>query len=316
MTITDRPAALAGRPASPRLARVVLVLLAFGFLAFALFAGKPALAQEPRFTPTRFSVEVVGEGRDVIFVPGLATSREVWREAADRLGPGYRVHLVQVKGFGEPAGPNGQGPVLEPLVEELARYIADNRIERPAVVGHSLGGLVALMLAIDHPQLPGKLLIVDAFPWFGVTATRPGTEASVAAIEPQARMMRDTLVASYGSPGQSADAAIAGYVLDQSKLPLLREWTAGADPRVVGQLVYEDLTTDLRTRIAAITAPLTMIYPWNERYPTREQAEAFYRANYAALPGTELVAVGPAAHFVMTDQPDAFQAALERFLAE
>jgi hypothetical protein len=83
-------------------------------------------------------------------------------------------------------------------------------------------------------------------------------------------------------PAQSADAAIAGYVLDPEQAPPAARMDRRADPRVVGQLVYEDLTTDLRTRIAAITAPLTMIYPWNERYPTREQAEAFYRANYAA----------------------------------
>jgi pimeloyl-ACP methyl ester carboxylesterase len=298
-------------PAFPRpLARLAAILLAC--LALALGTA-PAAAE-----PTRFSVEVSGEGPDVIFIPGLATSRGVWAETVEALGPGYRVHLVQVKGFGEPAGPNAQGPVLEPLVEELARYIADNRIGRPAVVGHSLGGLIALMLGAQHPALPGKLMIVDAFPWFGVTAIPPGTDATVAAIEPQARRMRDALVASYGTPaaGQGNDAAIAGYVVDQGKLPLLREWTADADPRVVGQLVYEDLVADMRERIAGIAAPLTLVYPWNERFPTREQAEPFYRAQYAKAPQAELVGIGPAAHFVMTDQPAAFQQALERFLRD
>jgi pimeloyl-ACP methyl ester carboxylesterase len=295
--------------AFPRpLARLAATLLAC--LALALGA-LPASAE-----PTRFSVEVSGEGREVIFIPGLATSREVWRDAVRALGPGYRVHLVQVKGFGEPAGPNAEGPILEPLVEELARYIADNRIERPAVVGHSLGGLIALMLGAEHPALPGKLMIVDALPWFGATVTPPGPDATVAALQPQARRMRDALVASYGTPaaGQGTDAAIAGYVVDRAKLPLLRAWTAGADPRVVGQLVYEDLVTDMRERIADIAAPLALVYPWNERFPTREQAEPFYRAQYAALPAAQLVGIGPAAHFVMTDQPAAFQQALERFL--
>ena len=301
-----------------RLTHIRIALFILSLLAAALLAAGPARAQAGVFTPTRFSVTVSGEGKDVIFIPGLATSRGVWQGAAERLGPGYRVHLVQVKGFGEPAGPNAEGPVLEHLVDELARYIADNGLEHPAIVGHSLGGLAALMLGVEHPALPGRLMIVDAFPWYGVTVTPPGAQATVASIEPQAKIMRDALVASYGTPQspEQAEAAIARYVLDPGKLPLLREWTAEADPRVVGQLVYEDLITDLRPRIADITAPLTMVYPWNERYPTREQAEAFYRASYAALPHAELVAVGPAAHFVMTDQPDAFQAALEEFLAE
>jgi pimeloyl-[acyl-carrier protein] methyl ester esterase len=286
-----------------RLILIVLFVIALG--------TRPALAQEP----TRFSVEVSGEGHDVIFIAGLATSRGVWADAAAGLGPGYRVHLVQVKGFGEPAGPNAAGPILAPLVEELARYIADNELERPAVVGHSLGGLVALMLGADHPQLPGKLLIVDALPWFGATMA---PNATVASLEPQARQLRDAMIASHGTPqaGQATEAAIAGYVVDPAKLPRLREWTADADPRVTGQLVYEDLATDWRARIADIAAPVTVVYPWNERFPTQAQAEPFYRANYATLPQAELVGIGPAAHFVMTDQPAAFQQALERFLRD
>jgi pimeloyl-ACP methyl ester carboxylesterase len=280
-----------------------------------LFAAQPSPAQQPAFTPTRFSVEVSGEGPDVIFIPGLATSRGVWQASADQVRAHHRVHLVQIKGFGEPAGPNAQGPVLQPLADELARYIADNHIDRPAVVGHSLGGLVALMLGADHPELPGKLMIVDAFPWFGVTLT-PNADATPQSLEPQARQLRDTLVGLYGTPqaDQATAASVAGYVLDQSKLPLLRVWTAGADPRVIGQLAYEDIMTDLRPRLGRITAPLTMVYPWNERYPTRAQAEPFYRANYTALPQARFVGIGPAAHFVMTDQPEVFEAALEQFL--
>jgi pimeloyl-ACP methyl ester carboxylesterase len=298
------------------LARLTMILLAG--LALALGGARPAWAQEPAFDPTRFSVEVSGEGPDVNFIPGLATSRGVWADAAAELGSGYRVHLVQVKGFGEPAGPNAQGPVLAPLVEELARYIADNGIERPAIVGHSLGGLMALMLGADHPALPGKLLIVDAFPWLAVPGTPSGEEVTVAMIEAQVRPVRDAIVASHGTPAadQPDDSAIAGFVVDQGKLPRLREWTGGADQRVFGQLLYEDLITDWRERIADITAPLTLIYPWNERNPTRAEAEPFYRASYAKLPGARLVGIGPAAHFVMTDQPVAFQAALEGFLRD
>ena len=263
MTIPSRP-----------LARLAAILLACLTLAL---GARPALAQDA-FVPTRFSVEVSGQGQDVIFLPGLATSREVWRDAAETLGSGYRVHLVQVKGFGEPAGPNAQGPVLAPLVEELARYIAENGLEHPAIVGHSLGGLMALMLGADHPALPGRLMIVDAFPWFGVTVA---PQATVATIEPQARQIRDAMAGSYGTPaaGQGTEAAIAGYILDPAKLPRLREWTALADPRVTGQLAYEDLTTDWRERIANIAAPMTVVYPWNERFPTQAQAEPFYRAN-------------------------------------
>ena len=76
--------------------RRTLILAA---VALAL-AGAPAAAQ--RFEPTRFSVEVRGQGPDVILIPGLTAGREVWRATAAAV-PGYRYHLIQVAGFaGEP----------------------------------------------------------------------------------------------------------------------------------------------------------------------------------------------------------------------
>src|SRR4051812_4807299 len=91
-------------------------------LALAL-VGAPAAAQ--RFQPTRFSVEVIGRGPDVLLIPGLPSGRDVWRATAAAL-PGYRYHLLQVSGFaGETARGNRVGPVLAPLADEIIRYIAD-----------------------------------------------------------------------------------------------------------------------------------------------------------------------------------------------
>ena len=100
----------------------------------------------------RFTIEVVGEGPDVVLIPGLASPRAVWDAQKAALSGRHRLHLVQVRGFGgEDPGPNASGPVLEPLVKELADYIDDEIVGRekkapPAVVGHSLGGLVGLMI--------------------------------------------------------------------------------------------------------------------------------------------------------------------------
>jgi len=310
MTRKTETAALTGRSVVPLFA----LLLACLYI-FLSFTPRTALAQEA-FSPTRFSVEIVGEGPDVIMIPGLSTTREVWRGNAEQLKSEYRLHLVQVKGFGEPAGPNADGPVLQPLVEELARYIEANHIDHPAVVGHSLGGLVALMLGADHPDLPGRLMIVDSLPWYGAAVAPAG--ATPETIEPQARMLRDAMAAAQGTPqaAQMTESALAGYVVDKSKLLLLREWTKDADLRVSGQLAYDDLIADMRETIAGITAPLTMVYPWNETSPTQEQADAFYRQQYAALPTAQFIGIGPAGHFLMADRPEEFQDALAAFLAK
>lgn len=304
--------ALTGKPL------VLPALLAFfTAMLIAIFAIFPANASaQENFTPTRFSVEVAGEGSNVIFIPGLSTSREVWRPNAAQIADSHRVHLIQIKGFGEPAGPNAEGVILAPLAEELAQYIAQEAPENPAIIGHSLGGLLALMLGAEYPDLAGRLMIVDTFPWYASAMIPPGAEVTLAQIEPQAAMLRDGVRATYGQtlPEEANDATLKNYIVDQSKLSVLRELTANADPRVVGQLVYDDLTTDMREDIAKITAPLTVLVPSNDAIGPLEQTEAFYRTEYAAAKGANIVMIAPAAHFLMLDQPEAFAAALADFL--
>ncbi|HEV2865188.1 MAG TPA: alpha/beta hydrolase, partial [Allosphingosinicella sp.] len=85
-------------------------------LAFGLAACNSSLVEAaPRFEPTRFSVQVRGEGPDVILIPGLTSGRQVWNATVNAV-PGYRYHLIQVAGFaGEAARGNAQGPMVAPL---------------------------------------------------------------------------------------------------------------------------------------------------------------------------------------------------------
>ncbi len=53
---------------------------------------------------------------------------------------------------GAPAGANTSGPIIQPTVDEIDAYIRSANLHRPAVIGHSLGGLMGLMLAKQHPR--------------------------------------------------------------------------------------------------------------------------------------------------------------------
>jgi pimeloyl-ACP methyl ester carboxylesterase len=75
------------------------------------------------------------------------------------------------------------------------------------------------------------------------------------------------------------------------------------------------MTTDLRGDMGAIATPMTVVYPWSEARMAKTRADAFYRAQYAKAPHVTYTAVGDSGHFVMLDQPQAFAAALNAFLA-
>jgi len=256
----------------------------------------PAPAVKP-FAPTRFSVTVQGTGPDVILIPGLTGSREVWKGSVAAL-PGYRYHLVQVAGFaGTPARGNAKGNVVAPLAEEVARYIHSRGLRRPAIVGHSMGGTVAMMVAARHPSLAGKVMVVDMLPQpAGILG---GDAAGM-------RGLADSLRDLSASPG--------GRRLVESAIRLFGNPEGGADPDVTARATHELALTDLTAELPRIAAPLTVVYASLD--PSRRAADdGRYRAAYARKRGVKLVRIDDSGHMIMYDQPARFRAELKSFLA-
>jgi len=264
-------------------------------------------------TLPHISVSAYGKGSPVILIPGLSTPREVWDGVAPELAKTHRVYVVQVNGFaGENPRDNLKPHLLDGIVADLDALVAKEKISGAAVIGHSMGGLVGLMLAKAHPADVGKLMVVDALPF---TAAIFMPDPTVAAIEPQAAAMRDQMVAGYGKP--ASEAAVQGtanaLALKPESRTKVAAWMRAADARVSGPAMYEDLTTDLRGELAGIKTPITLVYPWSAAMP-QARADAFYRAEYAKAPNVTYVPVGDSAHFVMLDQPEAFAKAVAAFV--
>lgn len=294
--------------------------------AAALIAANPllmpaaAMAQASTETaaPTRFSVEVVGEGPDVILIPGLLSPRGVWNAQVEALEDDYRLHLVEVAGFGDtPAGPNAEGGVLPHLVTELAHYIDREGLQSPAVIGHSMGGFTGLILSLDHPDKVGKLMIVDSLPFFSVLMGAQSADDA----ETQAAQMRDVMIAGSDAdvPAPSCDAPSQ----NAQAMSLSREgqckvdaYSASADLRVGGQLMYEIMTTDMRPRLAEASVPTVMLYPFADPFPAEDMVRRLYTAQYAAHRAITMVPVDDSRHFIMFDQPEAFALQVKSFLDE
>ena len=260
------------------------------------------------------SVVTIGKGSPVILIPGLSSPRETWAGVTPELARHHRVHLVQVNGFGgdDPRANLSPG-VLDGVVADLHAFISRERIAGAAVVGHSLGGLLALKLAAAHPGDAGRVMIVDALPFYGMLF---GPGMTPAVIEPRAAMMRDAMKAGYGKPADPArsQALVNAMALKPSSRALVLGWTGKADARVGAQAMYEDLTTDVTADLPRIAVPLTLVVPYNDTLP-QAQVDALYRGAYKGLPHLTVVEVPDAAHFVMLDQPEAFARALAAFLA-
>lgn len=291
--------------------RFILALLLIA-LGFASLFQRQLPAQT--FAPTRFTIVDAGAvGKpDVILIPGLNSSRSVWDGEAKLLAPNYRLHLVQVNGFaGQPAGANASGPILAPIVEELHNYIASATM-KPEVIGHSMGGLLAMLLAIQHPEDVRKLIIVDALP---TSAKMFSPDATPASIAPQLAVMKQQLA---NMPDDQYAAMQPMMAARLCKNPEGQEMVASAaaksDRTVSLNAMLEDIQTDLSPDAAKITMPTLMLYPLETPMQKPEQIDALYQSAYKPLPNVTLKRIDNSRHFIMYDQPAQFDAALEVFL--
>jgi pimeloyl-ACP methyl ester carboxylesterase len=267
-------------------------LIAGMLAALALAACAPASAAPP-FQPTRFTVEVRGQGPDVVLIPGLTAGPEVWAGTVTSV-PGYRYHLIHVGGMaGAPARGNARGPVVAPLAEELGRYVAT--LDRPALIGHSMGGTLAMMVAARTPSRVGRVMVVDMLPQpaglLGSSANRVGGLADSLrdiAATPGGRRLLGSLMSSFATDRNS-------------------------DPDVVARAMHDLSSVDLSADLARLAAPLTVVYASSDPR-TATATESSYRTAYAPARGATLVRIDRSGHMIMYDQPARLHAAIREFL--
>ena len=288
--------------------------LALAVTTAAAPAKELASATAARFRSDRITVTVVGTGQDVILIPGLSSSPDrAWRSTVDAM-PGYRYHLVQVKGFaGAPAEANANGPVAGPVAEEITRYIREMKLMRPAIVGHSMGGTIGLMLAARHPEAVSRLMVVDMAPFLGAYF---GPDAKPESLKATAERIRAGMAAPSTPQGDAMLAqTINGMVNTVPARAAILADARTSDRQTSADAYYELLTTDLRPELARIKAPTTVLWERGAALPlTDAQMEASYRQLYANLAGVKLVHIPASAHFIQIDAPDRFRAELRAFL--
>jgi pimeloyl-ACP methyl ester carboxylesterase len=293
------------------LSRRILLAALFAIGAASL---APAIGADLKFE--RISVTVEGKGSDVILIHGLGSSPRVWREMIQAV-PGHRYHLVQIAGFaGQPSGGNTEGAVAAPVAEELARYIAATGLDRPAVIGHSMGGMIGMMLAARHPAAVSRLMVVDMFPFLGVMFGPPGTTAE--SVKP----MADSLLAQARSADPAArklrsEATINGMIDTVAMRAGALDDSLKSDPDVTARAFHELIVTDLTPELGKITVPTTVLYV-APKGPgvTEAKVDGWYKAAYAPLKGATLKRIPASAHFIMWDQSGQFQAEVRGFLGQ
>jgi len=184
-----------------------------------------------------FSVLVEGDGPDVVLIPGLATPRDIWNPLREKLSKTHKLHIVQIRGFGDNSKSNADilpegETLLGNIAFELADYIDDEITDKgnasPAIIGHSLGGLSAMIIAARYPEEVSKIMVVDSLPFFGLLF---GPQMTVDAIKPQAELLRNSIASQ--PKGYVDERGLQVQSRTEAGRAQVKAWLKTADPKVI-----------------------------------------------------------------------------------
>ncbi|MEL4177636.1 alpha/beta fold hydrolase [Roseateles sp. PN1] len=289
-------------------------LLAPASLALAAVLA-PVAAAHAANEPGQISITVRGSGAPVLMIPGLSSSAQVWDETCAALQPQVQCQIAQLPGFaGAAAGPRQEQQYLAAMRDQLQAVLKAQAPKRVTVMGHSLGGTLALMLAAqpDAAQIE-RLIIVDSLPFL------PGVQnpnATVESVRPQMAAMRDAM-----SKGKPQAAQLKPMMASMSNSPArvdqLVQWGLDSDPASVAQAMYELWTTDLRPLLPKIKVPTLVFGAWAAYAPmgsSQDIVTRLYQSQYAGLEGVQLKISTAGYHFLMWDDPALVQQSTREFM--
>jgi N-formylmaleamate deformylase len=300
-----------------RLSLSLLLLSAAGSAFAAAPAVAPAakiVADNPAAHPT-FTVRVVGKGKPMLLIPGLNCTGAVWDEAVAHYQTQYQCHVISLAGFGGTAPAAVTDPLLPAVRDQLLAYIKTQKLTKPTVVGHSLGGFMALALSAAQPDAIGPLVIVDSLP-FMAAIQNPAT--TVESVKPTADKMRQQMKLGH-MPAAAQRQMVAGMVTDTARQTLIARWGMASDPATTAQAMYDMYTIDLRNDISRIKQPVLVLGAWAayaQYGSTKESTRAIFAQQYAKLPQARIEMSEAGRHFLMYDDTTWFLAQADAFLKQ
>jgi len=275
-------------------------------------------APAPQQACACFDVTVVGQGPAVLLIPGVASSGDVWQSTVDALKANYQLHIFTLAGFAGvkpiPMQSWGEG-YLATQQQAILRYISEQQLNKPVVIGHSLGGYLALALAANAPEQIGAAINVDGLPALGALIAEKS--ANNKSVKPDAGLPGDTPAPQRGFDPQSMAKSMAR---DENWQQRIVADMYRSDGMTSGRVMGELMRADLRPKLSHIRVPVLTLgaLQHGAPYTTPEQVQAGYESQLPNAPTQyhSFAFARDSKHFIMADAPDWLNQQIQQFLAK
>lgn len=282
----------------------ILMAIAFGpTTLFGLNRGKnlPETAN-----PKPFTVETIGQGRPILYFPGFTSPGSVWKETVQNLNIEGKSYLFSYAGF------NGIEPIEMPwyssIKNSIIDYITDANLSDIIIIGHSMGGNLAIEIAAGLPDRVSKLILVESLPCMR-DVMMPGVPAeSLSYDSPYNNQMLEMDEIQFKN---MATMMASNMTLNADKIDNLTNWMVEADRKTWVYGYTDLLKLDLRSILPGVKCETLIL---GASFPDVHLAKVTYENQYAGLENKTIAMASDSKHFLMFDQPEWFYETVNAFL--
>ncbi len=245
-----------------------------------------------------------GVGPPIVILHGLFGSARNWHTIAKQLESTHRVYALDLRNHGN--SPWHDSITYRDLADDVRGFIEQHNLEQAVVIGHSMGGKTAMLLALQYQELVGTLVVVDIAPV-------PYQHSFIQYVQAMQGLNLSGL-----SRRDDADEALSDDVPEP-----------GARAFLLQNLVFRDRRFDWRINLPVLAAHIgeladfpaiapacsydgQALFLYGERSPYRQAAHD--QEVYRLFPNAEIVAIPGARHWLQVDQPERLTAEIHRFL--
>lgn len=256
-----------------------------------------------------YSFQVIRQGvgkRTVVFIPGFACSGEVWQETVEAIKDSCTCYVLTMPGFAGVA-PEAH-PSFERWKQQIIRFIEAEHLVKPVLVGHSMGGGLALAVAADRPDLLKSVVVVDALPCL-LALYNPGfqsqAEVDCTGVVQQLMAQDDAQFA------RQQRLSAANLTTDSLLCERLVQWGTSSDRRTYAQMYCDYSNTDMRPLLGRIKVPALVLLE-----PSFQRMAPMVEEQFKGLRTVRLEYATQGLHFIMRDDWDWFIGQLKGVLGE
>ena len=240
----------------------------------------------------------------IIILHGVFGTSDNWQSFGKAISDHYRVYLIDQRNHGQ--SPHSEEFNYQVMADDLKEFVEEQQLDRPVIIGHSMGGKAAMFFAVRYPELLSKLIVVDIAPRSYPVHHQAVLAAlgAVAIDKIESRQEAEAQMEPY-----VAEAGIRQFLLKNLKrtdtgfgwklnLPVIRD-----NIEAIGVAVPKD---------TSFTKPTLFIRGEQSDYVQEGDEELIERI----FPAARIVTISGAGHWVHAEQPQALLDSINAFLSE